>query len=316
MTFLESVQAPAIIGSLVLVPLIVVGGILVLWKRFIRNRNRRSPLTTELLRTPGFGLQERIDVLNDEISVDLMAITSIPLIVFGTYQLHSQTTQTLSPRTSGLIFAATALIVLVFMTVRLIRRLNSRQRYRDALAGELATAQLLEPIIAGGGRVLHDIQAPGFNIDHVVVAPGGVFAVETKHRLKSTQGKGKEQAKVTFDGQALRFPDWTETKPAEQARAQARWLSERLTKSTGLEVKARPVIALPGWFVENTSRSDVIATNPKACQFMLKARAGEASLTPDAIKRISFQVEQLCRMPEPGQATELAASGWKDRRAG
>lgn len=244
-----------------------------------------------------------------------MVITWVPLMMFGTYQLHSQTTQASSSRTNGPIFAATALIILVFMTIRLIRTVKSRQRHREALAGELATAQLLEPIIAGGGRVLHDIQAPGFNIDHVVVAAGGVFAVETKHRLKSTQGKGKEQAKVTFDGQALRFPDWTETKPAEQARAQARWLSERLTKSTGLEVKARPVIALPGWFVENTNRSDVIATNPKACQFMLKARAGEASLTPDAIKRISFQVEQLCRMPEPGQAPGGAAKGWKDRRA-
>lgn len=72
MTFLESLQAPAIIGSMVLVPLILVTGILLLWKRFIRNRNRRSPLTTDLLRTPGFGLQERIDALNDDITVDLM----------------------------------------------------------------------------------------------------------------------------------------------------------------------------------------------------------------------------------------------------
>lgn len=315
MTFLASLQAQAIIVGMVLVPLILIAGVLVLWKHFVRNRNRRSPLTTDLLRTPGFGLQEQIDALNDDITVYLMATTWVPLMLFGTYQLPTQNTQTLSPPTNGILLAAAALVLLVFLTVRLIRKVDLCQRYREALAGELATAQLLEPIIAGGGRVLHDIQAPGFNIDHVVVAPGGVFAVETKHRLKSTQGKGKEQAKVTFDGQALRFPDWTETKPAEQARAQARWLSEHLTKSTGLEVKARPVIALPGWFVENTNRSDVIATNPKACQFMLRARAGEASLTPDAIKRISFQVEQLCRMPEPGQSAGRASKGWKDRRA-
>ncbi|WP_408648087.1 nuclease-related domain-containing protein [Thiocapsa bogorovii] len=102
-------------------------------------------------------------------------------------------------------------------------------------------------MIAGGGRVLHDIQAPGFNIDHVVVAPGGVFAVETKHRLKPTRGKPGEQARVTFDGTALALPGWTDMKTAEQARAQGRWLSERLTTSAGLPVSARPVICVWLW---------------------------------------------------------------------
>ncbi|QVL51264.1 MAG: SAM-dependent DNA methyltransferase [Thiocapsa sp.] len=35
------------------------------------------------------------------------------------------------------------------------------------------------------------------------------FSVETKHRLKSTQGKAAEQTRVTFDGTALTFPGWT-----------------------------------------------------------------------------------------------------------
>jgi len=88
-----------------------------------------------------------------------------------------------------------------------LKLVKLRKKYREARAGELATAQLLEPVIAGGGRVFHDMQADGFNIDHVAVAPGGIFAVETKHRLKPAAGLGKENSTVRFNGQALHFPD-------------------------------------------------------------------------------------------------------------
>lgn len=135
----------------------------------------------------------------------------------------------------------------------------------------------------------------------MAIAPGGIFAIETKHRLKPTTGNGKEDAKVSFDGQALRFPDWTDTATANQAAAQARWLSERLTRAAGLPVKARPVMALPGWFVENRARSEVLAINPKACQFMLKPLPGEAPLDAGTIQRIAHQVEQLCHLPDPSK---------------
>jgi hypothetical protein len=152
---------------------------------------------------------------------------------------------------------------------------------------------------------LHDIQAPGFNIDHVVIAPGGVFAIETKHRLKPTTGRGLDNARVSFDGKALRFPDWTDTKTAEQAAAQARWLSERLTRATGLSVTARPIIALPGWYVENTNRGEVWAMNPKNCGFMLKPGRDRGALAKADIQCIAFQVEQLCRLPGPEGDTDF-----------
>lgn len=113
-----------------------------------------------------------------------------------------------------------------------------------------------------------------------------------------------EQARVSFDGHALHFPSWVETKPVKQARAQASWLSERLTKATGLSVRARPVIALPGWFVEQKASSDVIITNPKVFRFMLKPRSNDAPLSTGTIRRIAFQVEQLCRMPKPEEGRQ------------
>ena len=187
-TFLNGLQGSALVVALVLVP----AALVLFWKRFVRKRNRRSPLTSELLRAPGFGLQERIEDLTYDINSDLASIMLVPLMLLGSYQIQIQANTLRNPRVFGILILLTGVAFVVYLAVKLFHRVDARQTYREALAGELATAQLLEPVLANGGRLLHDIQAPGFNIDHVVVSPGGVFAVETKHRLKPTQGNAKE----------------------------------------------------------------------------------------------------------------------------
>ncbi|AUB80507.1 hypothetical protein [Candidatus Thiodictyon syntrophicum] len=61
--------------------------------------------------------------------------------------------------------------------------------------------------------------------------------------------------------------------------------------------------AVWAWNVTWTERSEVLAIYPKACGFMLKPLPGDSPLATDTIRRIAYQVEQLCRLPDPNQAT-------------
>ena len=79
-----------------------------------------------------------------------------------------------------------------------------------------------------GYRVYHDFPGDKFNIDHIVVGPPGVFAVETKARSKPTSQDRKADAKVKYDGKCLRFPNATDVEFLEQAKRQAEWLSKWL----------------------------------------------------------------------------------------
>jgi hypothetical protein len=55
--------------------------------------------------------------------------------------------------------------------------------WRRGAAGERHTARLLDPLERHGWAVLHDLALPGSraNIDHLVIGPGGVFVIDSKH---------------------------------------------------------------------------------------------------------------------------------------
>jgi len=137
-------------------------------------------------------------------------------------------------------------------------------------------------------------------VDHVVVGPAGVFAVETKTRTKKESRDGKADYKVTFDGKKLSFDcdkGRYNTKFLEQTRRNAEWLSALLTKSTAEKIPVKGVLVLPGWFVNRTGRADVLVMNHREVRTLPKAGTTEP-LRPDQVQRIVYQLEQRCRNVE------------------
>ncbi|HWU97096.1 MAG TPA: nuclease-related domain-containing protein, partial [Oxalicibacterium sp.] len=144
-----------------------------------------------------------------------------------------------------------------------------------------------------------DLQGENFNIDHIVVSPAGVFCIETKSRAKYALEDGKSNARVDFDGKMLNFPSHKETKPVEQVRRNAKWLKDWLAKASAERVDVRPVLALPGWWVENKTRSDVLLVSGKNIRGFLKNSTTGTPLNPEQMQRIVHQIEQRCRDVEP-----------------
>jgi hypothetical protein len=186
----------------------------------------------------------------------------------------------------------------VYCLIKLVKSLNLRRSYQLGYAGEIAVGQELNQLMRDGYRVYHDFPADNFNIDHIVVGPPGVFAVETKARSKPTSTDRKADAKVKYDGNCLRFPNGTDVESLEQARRQAEWLSKWLRRAVGEAVAVRPVVVLPGWFVERTASGGIPVINPKNFRLIAKPRNG-SHLSEIMISRIVHQVERKCRDVEP-----------------
>ena len=126
--FLASLKAGAPIIALVLLPIALVVGLVQLRKRFVLNRNRRSPLTSDLLRPPGYGLQERIEDLTHDMDTDFASIAWVPVALLGMYLIQLQTNERLQPMVFGPLMALTGLGILAYLAVKVIRRVEQRQR--------------------------------------------------------------------------------------------------------------------------------------------------------------------------------------------
>ncbi len=189
-----------------------------------------------------------------------------------------------------------------YSTYRLFRRVQRIRNLRLGYECELAVGQELDLLMLNGFRIFHDVPAEGFNIDHLVVGPTGVFAVETKGKSKVAVelGPNKKQFRVRYENDILRFPNHLDRTSVPQAIRQAQWASNWLSASTGSRTYVLPVLVLPGWFIENADKPKVpVIASGYIGGFFSKAVGGK--IAPDHLQRIVYQVEQKVRDLPPGE---------------
>ncbi len=264
----------------------------VVWGRkwHIDRKKLRMPVTEKLLRGPGESLQKKLADLEDQYSEALAMAFCVPLVCTSMFLIGRHQPNAVTLGVSAGIFGGIALAVICR---RISRLLDEKRNYRLGLLGERAVGEELNQLMLTGCRVFHDVpNAPHGNIDHVLIAPSGVYAVETKGRRKK-ESAGTDAHRVIFDGCSLRFGAGPrENKCLEQAKQQAHRLSDWLSKAVGEAVQVRPVLALPGWFVERKGRGEVIVVSGRAVKTLLP---GPVALDPAMVRRIDHQLDQRCR---------------------
>jgi hypothetical protein len=156
--------------------------------------------------------------------------------------------------------------------------------------GERVVGQFLERLREGGAQIFHDVPGDGFNLDHVIISPNGLYAIETK-----TFSKPWPKAKVTVEGKTLlvagRVPDCD---PIEQVASAAKWLESKLEESTGKRFKVRGVVVFPGWFVEQrTPRGPVWVLEPKMLPAFIEQEPSAMAVTD--VKLAAFHLSRYIR---------------------
>ncbi|MFZ3377456.1 MAG: nuclease-related domain-containing protein [Chthoniobacterales bacterium] len=241
---------------------------LIHWK----NRKKRLPFTQKILRPPGESLRIRLIELDEKLNdrlIQLFLWAYSPLVMAGLVALQGVHAGV----GVWITVAAIAAIASVWSAYRLWKVTNLHRRIRLGFEGERHAGEALNQLMLVGYRIFHDFlitDKPGAirNIDHIVIGPNGVFAVETKTRRKA---KGENGAKVTVLDNALQYPWGVDQRDLAQAQENAGWLSAWLSKMTDQPVSVGSILVLPGWFIDRRckpvvtvlSGSEVAANIPK-----------------------------------------------------
>jgi hypothetical protein len=276
-----------------LIPVVVfVVGVEVVLDRRSRKKLRK-PSMEKMLRAPGESLRHKMEGLDEQLYtwvavIMALAATSGIFANQGFAQTKDVAAALMHP---GVILC---LVVEVYVVYKLFGMMVKRRNYRLGLSGELAVGEELNQLMLNGCHVFHDF--PGgedWNIDHIIVAPGGVFAIETKSRSKRRALKDQPEHEVKFNGEILIFPDGWTAQPLAQAERNATQLAVFIRKSTGEESPVIPVVVLPGWYVTAKPNTPIKVLNPKMVRKLVVE--SRRVISAEQMQRICHQIEQKCR---------------------
>jgi hypothetical protein len=213
---------------LIVSPLLVAITCFAVWLKFFSHKIGVTPVEEPMLRAPGESLRQRIEELNELFGEQVMKIIMFPF-VFGLVHHLSAPLQSLTG--TAMLTAATSAAV-IFYARKGYRTLSTLRNCRLGYAGECLVAERLLPLHQEGFFVFHDCPADNHgNIDHIVLTPTKVYAIETKTRRKRLSSETLSyEAQVTYDGRSLIYPHGVEDFGLNQARRQARWLSDLLSE--------------------------------------------------------------------------------------
>ncbi|MFG0457178.1 nuclease-related domain-containing protein [Shewanella mangrovisoli] len=257
----------------------------------------------QLTRIPAYGLQKQIHDLQLDFMVSVLMGVLVVCLPFAASSVQAHITVGKFPWA----YALMGLVGASYFGFKTWKNFSKLTKLRLGHTAEIATANELIGLQALGYQVFHDVQADGFNIDHLVIGKNGVFAIETKGRHKrnkdllqtngngssSGSSSGKKGYQVFYKDGRLNFPSWTETKPIEQAERQAKWVSQWLTKATGSPVAATPALVFPGWYVTSQSKPPFPILNHKQLVGTIP-KLKTQDLTQQQVDTIIYQVAQRC----------------------
>ncbi|WP_316748206.1 nuclease-related domain-containing protein [Streptomyces herbicida] len=124
------------------------------------------------------------------------------------------------------------------LMARLLRRPAPGDSWRKGLAGERRVGAELDRLRRQGWRVLHSIPLPrDVDLDHLLIGPGGVFSINTKHHPKKAVWVGDDAVKVNH-GPAEPY--------ARKSRAEAQRVQRVLERYCGIAVPVEPVLVFVG----------------------------------------------------------------------
>ena len=241
------------------------------------KRKKRAPLPA-VRRTAGQSLREEWDRLIDN---------NLPLIVFGPGALWLVWfTHWIQPPISAKAWLMLACIGTAIAAGAFFRVMPQARRLVRGERGELKVAEALEDLRPAGYRVFHDLRRDGYNIDHVVVGPAGVFVIETKFRSGFGEIEFRNGEGLFVGGRK------EETDSLLQARRNARNVRSMLKDDCKVDRWVKPLVVFVGdWRIKNKWRdTDARVLTPEQISSYFDQRQPE--LTRHEIELFATHLER------------------------
>ena len=219
-----------------------------------KKKKGRPPVLGPLRRLPGQSVRDERDRLLDDHLLDYLVFA----FCFWIVAVWEWVRRWLRFPFAAETLTVVALLITGYCAFRIFRLRKEIRNLNQAEKGERRVSELLSQLRRKRYVAFDDLIWPDSNVDHVLVGPGGIFAIETKaYSIFGNGSVGVDESGV------LRIS----TKPAigdllAQAKAAAKKVANTLQERMRIGFDVTPVLVFPGWTLKRAkAETGVVVLN-------------------------------------------------------
>jgi hypothetical protein len=262
-----------------LLPMILTFGALVLMLAYFQRRldairagGPAAHLHVLPLRRPGESILDQIDRVAAECAAYGMAAVIIPLVLILTYLTYVHFSGAHQGRLDVLYLTCLAMGFLFYGCIQTCRLGARKKRLRRAYAGLQTVAREVNRLMLCGYHVYHDFPSGRFFIDHIVVGPNGIFAIQSRTTPAIDSGPDAEDG----ENRAATF--------------YASWLANWLLTAAGEALRVQPVLTRPDGTSTSLATCESMVVDPAQIVGTVRSNCINP-LAAETIQRLCTEIE-------------------------
>jgi hypothetical protein len=176
-----------------------------------------------------------------------------------------------------------------FAAWHLLRTIFAWRQVRYMRDASIAIGHELQRVAASHGLTYHDVPTAFGMIDHVLIGPGGIYAVNVVARRHARSGV------ATLKAGSVEF---SSAKKAMDIKAQAtatQRLEKELSKQVGRPLRVRSVIATPGWNIERQQDPNHLLVNERTLTMIRGWKDHADHLMDDEVEHLQTYLTERCK---------------------
>ena len=137
--------------------------------------------------------------------------------------------------------------------------------------------------------MFHDVATAAGVVDHVVVGPRGIYGVNVVARRAPKRGS------AFLQGNELSFSQRHSIVPIARIAASSARLEKELGRLLGHKVRARSVIAVPGWDIGEQASENHLLVNERTISMLGGWRDASDHLLNEDVEALFDELTARCR---------------------
>ena len=259
------------------------------WHLVARSMNAHPDFPDAIMREAAQRFRDEFDALSRKQSAYLGAGLVFVFIFAVAHRFEAHHLFEGYPAWQLYVVLATLVAAAGFGLYRLLCILRQWRQVRFLRDANIAVAHGLQRIAVGHGRVFHEVTTSAGVVDHVLVGPGGIYAINVvAHRAM------RRDSVQLADGQLRFMPDGTSI-PIAALAAKTTRLQQDFRDLLRNSVRVRSVIAVPGWDADAQPGDGHLVVNERTLP-MLRGWKDEADyLMDEDVRALQQHLTNTCK---------------------